>query len=66
MRSSGGNSGAFEHALRLVARGDVDVEALMTHRLTGIDELPKALAITGDKRAYGAINPAQVELGPAW
>ena len=52
----------FEHALALVTRGDVDVESLVTHRLTGIDELPKALAITRDKPAHRAINPAQVYL----
>jgi len=51
---------AFEHALRLVARGDVEVEPLVTHRVSGIGELPKAIEITRDKRAYGAINPAQV------
>jgi len=55
----------FEHALALVARGDVDVESLITHRLSGVDELPKALEITRDKPAYGAVNPAQVSLGGA-
>jgi threonine dehydrogenase-like Zn-dependent dehydrogenase len=53
----------FEYALSLVARGDVDVESLVTHRLTGIDELPKALEITRDKGTYGAVNPAQVRAG---
>jgi L-iditol 2-dehydrogenase len=58
----------FEYALSLVARGDVDVESLVTHRLTGIDELPKALEITRDKGTYGAVNPAQVRAGQelAW
>ena len=51
---------AFEQALRLVARGDVDVESLITHRLTGIDELPTAVEITAAKARFGAINPAQV------
>ncbi|GAA2643159.1 2,3-butanediol dehydrogenase [Dactylosporangium fulvum] len=55
-------SGAFEHALRLVRRGDVDVAGLVTHRLDGIDALPKALEITRDKAAYGALGPAQVDL----
>src|SRR5690606_16710375 len=36
----------FEQALRLVARGDVDVESLITHRLAGIAEAPKAVEIT--------------------
>jgi|HigsolmetaAR206D_1030411.scaffolds.fasta_scaffold00826_8 threonine dehydrogenase-like Zn-dependent dehydrogenase len=52
----------FAHALRLVARGDVDVESLVTHRLSGISEVPRAVEITRNKAAYGAINPAQVDL----
>ncbi|HEY8534206.1 MAG TPA: alcohol dehydrogenase catalytic domain-containing protein [Micromonospora sp.] len=61
--------GVFEQALRLVARGDVDVESLITHRLQGIDHVPKAVEITRNKAAYGAINPAQIDLtggGHAW
>jgi threonine dehydrogenase-like Zn-dependent dehydrogenase len=56
--SPGGD--AFTHALRLVARGDADVESLVTHRLKGVDEIPEAVRITADKPAHGAINPAQV------
>ncbi len=56
--SPGGD--AFTHALRLVARGDVDVESLVTHRLDGVDRIPEAVRITADKPAHGAINPAQV------
>jgi L-iditol 2-dehydrogenase len=52
----------FEYALRLVARGDVDVESLVTHRLHGIDAIPHAVDITADKTAHGAINPVQVSL----
>lgn len=60
-------AGAFDHALRLVARGDVDVESLVTHRLDGVDKVPEAVRITADKPAHGAINPAQVNIGgPAW
>lgn len=58
--SPGGS--VFDHALRLVARGDVDVESLVTHRLSGITEVPRAVEITRDKGAYGAVNPAQVDL----
>ncbi|GAB3840588.1 zinc-binding dehydrogenase [Dactylosporangium cerinum] len=57
--------GAFEQALRLVRRGDVDVDCLVSHRLEGIDALPKALDITADKAAHGALGPAQVTIG-AW
>ncbi|WP_327001188.1 alcohol dehydrogenase catalytic domain-containing protein [Dactylosporangium sp. NBC_01737] len=59
------SAGAFEQALRLVRRGDVDVDCLVTHRLDGIDALPKALDITRDKAAHGAAGPAQVTVG-AW
>lgn len=57
-------AGAFEHALRLVRRGDVDVDRLVTHRLDGVDALPKALDITRDKAAHHAAGPAQVTIGP--
>jgi threonine dehydrogenase-like Zn-dependent dehydrogenase len=56
-------AGAFEQALRLVRRGDVDVDCLVTHRLDGVDALPKALDITRDKAAHGALGPAQVTIG---
>ena len=52
----------FDYALRLIARGDVDVDALVTHRMSGIDALPAAIAVTADKQAHGAINPVQVDL----
>lgn len=50
----------FEHALRLLARGDVQVEALVTHRLHGIEALPESVSMTLDKAAHGAVNPPQV------
>jgi threonine dehydrogenase-like Zn-dependent dehydrogenase len=50
----------FEYALALVARGDVDVESMVTHRLSTVDDLPQAIAITRDKAVHGAINPVQV------
>lgn len=59
-------STVFEHALRLVRRGDVDVECLVSHRLTGLDALPEALEITRDKATYGATGPAQVDLTAGW
>jgi len=52
----------FEHSLALTARGTVDLERLITHRLSGLESLPEALTITRDKPASGAINPAQVNL----
>lgn len=56
----------FSHALHLVARGDVDVASLITHRLAGIHDVPKSVEITRDKAAFGAINPAQVDLTGEW
>ncbi|WP_433061788.1 zinc-dependent alcohol dehydrogenase [Dactylosporangium sp. CS-033363] len=55
-------STVFEHALRLVQRGDVDVQGLISHRLRGVDALPEALEITRHKSKYGALGPAQVDL----
>jgi threonine dehydrogenase-like Zn-dependent dehydrogenase len=60
------SSGVFEYALRLVQRGDVDVEALVSHRLEGLDEVGRALDITRDKAAYGALGPAQLDLTGGW
>jgi threonine dehydrogenase-like Zn-dependent dehydrogenase len=59
-------AGVFEYALRLVARGDVDVESLVTHRLPGIEAIPRAVDITADKATHGAINPAQVTVMDGW
>jgi threonine dehydrogenase-like Zn-dependent dehydrogenase len=50
----------FEYALAMVARGDVDVDSMVTHRLGAVDDLPQAIAITRDKSTHGAINPVQV------
>ena len=60
------SSTVFEQALRLVARGDVDLHALVTHRFSGLDALPAAVAVTRDKQAYGALGPAQVVLDGVW
>ncbi|MBS4751937.1 zinc-binding dehydrogenase [Nocardioides sp. zg-ZUI104] len=57
-----GGADLFAHALRLVARGDVDLAGLLTHRLEGITELPNALDMIVDKKAHGVINPPQVHL----
>jgi threonine dehydrogenase-like Zn-dependent dehydrogenase len=55
-------SSVFEHALRLVRRGDVDVQGLISHRLRGVEALPEALEITRYKGRFGALGPAQVDL----
>jgi threonine dehydrogenase-like Zn-dependent dehydrogenase len=60
------SGGVFGYALRLLARRDVDVEALVSHRLAGLDEVHKALDITRNKAAHGALGPAQLDLTGGW
>jgi threonine dehydrogenase-like Zn-dependent dehydrogenase len=50
----------LEHTVRLVASGRVRVKPTITHVLSGIESVPRALEITANKGKYGAINPAQV------
>src|SRR5262249_16357432 len=50
----------LEHTVRLVATGRVRLKPTITHVLSGIESVPKAFAITANKGAYKAINPAQV------
>jgi len=65
-RSGAGDyaSGAtvFEHCFGLIRRGLVDVEALVTHTVSGLSSIHEAIDITQRKSQYGAINPAQMEL----
>lgn len=60
------SSSVFEQALRLVARGDVDLHALVTHRFSGLHSLPVAVTVTRHKQAYAALGPAQVVLEGVW
>ncbi len=48
------------HTVRLVASGRVRLGPTITHVLSGIESVPKALEITANKGVYKAINPAQV------
>jgi threonine dehydrogenase-like Zn-dependent dehydrogenase len=53
----------WEHlrfAINLVASKRVKLAPLVTHTLEGIEKVPEAFEITGNKAKYGAINPAQV------
>jgi threonine dehydrogenase-like Zn-dependent dehydrogenase len=47
-------------AINLVASKRVKLSPLVTHTLDGIEKVPEAFEITGNKAKYGAINPAQV------
>lgn len=48
------------YAIDLVASKRVQIEPTITHVLHGIEKVPEALEISGNKAKYGAINPAQV------
>jgi 2-desacetyl-2-hydroxyethyl bacteriochlorophyllide A dehydrogenase len=48
---------------RLVAEGRIQLEPMITHKLSGIEQVLEAITITGNKAAYGALNPAQVRVG---
>jgi threonine dehydrogenase-like Zn-dependent dehydrogenase len=53
----------LEHTVRLVASGRIRVKPTITHVLSGLASVPQAFAITANKGAYKAINPAQVLMG---
>ncbi len=53
-------AGQMEYALRAVATGRVKMKPMITHVLRGLEKVPEALEIAGNKGKYGAINPAQV------
>lgn len=60
------SSSVFDHALRLIARGDVDTEALVTHRMDGLEAIPRAVRMSAGKQRHNAINPPQVFTELAW
>ncbi len=50
----------LEHTVALLASRRVTTAPLITHILKGIESVPEAIEITGNKRRYGALGPAQV------
>lgn len=54
----------INYAIDLVASKRVQIEPTITHVLHGIEKVPEAFEISGNKAKYGAINPAQVVLVP--
>jgi threonine dehydrogenase-like Zn-dependent dehydrogenase len=52
----------INYAMDLVASKRVQIEPTVTHVLRGIEKVPEAFEISGNKAKYGAINPAQVVL----
>lgn len=49
-----------QYAIDLIASKRVQLAPLVTHVLEGLDKIPEAFEITGNKSKYRAINPAQV------
>jgi threonine dehydrogenase-like Zn-dependent dehydrogenase len=54
----------FQHAVRLVANGQVKIKPTITHILSGLDKVPQSFEITANKAKYAAVNPAQVIVSP--
>ena len=52
----------ISYAMDLVASKRVQIEPTVTHVLHGIEKVPEAFEISGNKAKYAAINPAQVVL----
>jgi len=50
----------LRYTIDIVASKRVQLEPMVTHTLEGLDKVPEAFEITGNKAKYGAINPAQV------
>jgi threonine dehydrogenase-like Zn-dependent dehydrogenase len=49
-----------QYAIDLVTSKRVRLDILITHVLEGLDKIPEAIEITGNKAKYQTINPAQV------
>ncbi|MGE3148367.1 MAG: zinc-binding dehydrogenase [Pseudorhodoplanes sp.] len=52
----------IQYAIDLVASKRVQIEPTISHVLHGLEKVPEAFEISGNKAKYGAINPAQVEI----
>jgi hypothetical protein len=49
-----------EHGARLIASGQLQIAPLAKVQLEGIEQVPEALKITGNKAEAKTISPAQV------
>ncbi|MBI2872392.1 MAG: zinc-binding dehydrogenase [Chloroflexi bacterium] len=49
-----------EHIVHLLATGRLNPKLAINKTVQGIDKVPEAFTITGNKAAYGAINPCQI------
>jgi threonine dehydrogenase-like Zn-dependent dehydrogenase len=49
-----------QYTIDLVSSKRLQLAPLITHILEGLDKVPQAFEITGNKAKYGALNPAQI------
>lgn len=54
-----------EFMVDLIAGRRLRFDDMITHRFEGIDRVPDAFTVTGNKREHDAINPAQVAITPS-
>ena len=59
---TGMDNAKLDSMVNLVATGAVQLKPAITHILRGLEEIPLAFEIAGNKGKYDAINPAQVVL----
>lgn len=52
----------MEELVGLIAKGTLQLQPAITHVVKGLDKVPQAFAITGEKFKHQAINPCQVEV----
>ena len=53
-------SKVFEHTIRLVSSGRIKLKPMISHVLHGLEKVPEAFEITGNKKKYRATGPAQI------
>jgi len=56
------NTHTGEHVARLVEDGRIDIDAYVTHELSGLDSITDAVEITLEKQQHGARGPPQIIL----
>lgn len=52
----------MRYAVSALASGRLNIKPMLTHKLDGLESLPEAMKITGDKAEYRAMNPAQMRV----
>lgn len=50
----------LQRAADLMSRKQLQVAPMVTHSFTGIEHVPDIIEVTGNKKKYGCLNPAQV------